>query len=627
MYLDDRHDAGLRRAMTVRRPLAVAALLTAATVLPALAATPVEKCEAAAAATLGACVKRAGGRVRACYADTGAPCAATDRRVAGALAELEQKVLGKCPDAATVQAAGYGAAATPAGLVARLKESCAGDPATLAARTFGGPQGALLVGATSDTRACLDAAMREATKLVKTTLEVDSGCIRKAHRGRACNVASTAAKVAAAEAKASTGIGAACADLKSVIGLDVAAFLARAGAQARCMTATAHGDTGPLTLDCGPRAAVTVPPRGTWVQVVLDEATWGTRCGNGSPYAFWLRLAPEGSPVERVAVDLQGGGVCIFESDCDGVNPGLFTATDDGQPSTGYMSTDPSINPFSDWTMIFLPYCTQDVHIGGGLQSVFPSITVNRYGGVNVRAALRYLRDALWPTLDATSAEGYRPDRLTVLFGGESAGAFGVSYNYHHLLDDLRWIHTTAAPDAGLGLDNGGPVSVRALGGLIGTEENPYGWGTLALQPPYCLSGECAVVNELQAVTSVRLKAVPDQQILNISNQVDTTQVSTTFFRTVRGWINKVRTTYCANKGKTGLRYWLSAQTASFHTILRTNARFTTVTAGGVTVRDWLADAIADPDGVVDRVDEGTLVTDYPGTNPIPCSPGGAFLD
>ncbi len=51
------------------------------------------------------------------------------------------------------------------------------------------------------------------------------------------------------------------------------------------------------------------------------------------------------------------------------------------------------------------------------------------------------------------------------------------------------------------------------------------------------------------------------------------------------------------------------------------------MTAGGVTVRDWLAAAIAAPDGVVDRVDEGTLVTDYPGTNPIPCSPGGAFLD
>ncbi|HYR97030.1 MAG TPA: hypothetical protein VEM57_09855, partial [Candidatus Binatus sp.] len=168
---------------------------------------------------------------------------------------------------------------------------------------------------------------------------------------------------------------------------------------------------------------------------------------------------------------------------------------------------------------------------------------------------------------------------------------------------------------------------VRTLGFLIGGDGNPYGWGVSPLQAPYCLSGNCAVVNELEAITSARLKAVPEQQILNISNQVDTTQVGTTFFPSIPSWINKVRTTYCGNKGMTGLRYWLSAQTASFHTILRTNSRYTSVTAGGVTVRDWLAAAIADPDGVVDRVDEGTLVNDYPGTSPIPCSPGGAFLD
>jgi hypothetical protein len=613
--------------MSTARSLVVATLLTAAAALPAAGATPAGKCETAAADALATCVKKVGEQVGGCYTGTGAPCAPTDPRVGGALAKLERRVLRKCPDGATVQAAGYGAAATPAGLIARLKESCTGDPATLAARSFGGPQGALLAGATAETRTCLGAAMLEGTKLLETTLERDGKCIRKAHRGGTCDLAATAAKVAAAETKAATAIGAACPDLQSLVGIDVATFVGRAGVQARCMAATAHGDPGPLTLDCGPRDAVTVPPRGTWVQVVLDEATWGTRCGNGSPFAFWLRLAPAGSPVERVAVDLQGGGVCIFESDCSGVNPGLFTATDDTQPTTGYMSTDPLINPFFDWTMVFVPYCGQDVHIGGGRQSVFPSLTVNRFGGLNVRAALRYVRDVVWPTLDDDSAEGYRPDRMRVLFAGESAGAFGVMYNYHYLVDDLRWSHTTGAPDAGLALDNGTAVSVRSLGALIRTETNPFGWGTLPLQPPYCLASGCAVGNELEAITAVRLKAVPEQQILNISNQVDTTQVSTTFFPSIPSWTNAVRTTYCANKGMTGLRYWFSAQTAPFHTILRTNSRFTTVTAGGVTVRDWLAAAIADPDGVVDRVDEGTLVADYPGTNPIPCSPGGAFLD
>ena len=59
-------------------------------------------------------------------------------------------------------------------------------------------------------------------------------------------------------------------------------------------------------------------------------------------------------------------------------------------------------------------------------------------------------------------------------------------------------------------------------------------------------------------------------------------------------------------------------------------ALYNTQLAGGITVRDWLGDAVVNPDGVTDRVDEGTLVTDYPGVNPIACLPGspsGAFLD
>jgi hypothetical protein len=614
-----------------RRVLAAAALGLTTTLPAAASGTPAQKCEAAAASGLAACVQKVGSRARGCYLDTGHACPPGDPGVAGALSKLQAKVTANCPDAPTVQAAGYGAVATPAGLIARLKESCQGEPASIAARTFGGPQGALLVGAAADLKSCMGTGALESVKVVKKELKIDSACIRKAHKGDTCNLPKTAAKIAAVEGKASTKVGVACADLKGLVGLDVPTYVGRAAAQARCAAATAHGGSGPLALDCGPRPEVTVPAPGTWVQVVLPEATWGTRCGDGSSYAFWLKLAPTGSPPERIVVDLQGGGVCIAESDCAGVNPSLFSATDDGQPDGGYMSTDPTINPFADWTQIFLPYCTQDVHIGGGLQSVFPSITVNRFGAINVRASLRYLRDALWQVLAATDPEGYSPDRLTVLFGGESAGGFGVSYNYHYLLDDLRWVHTTAVPDAGLGMDNGGGVGVKTLGMLIESETPPLGWGTRPFQPPYCLATDCAVIDPiLNEATTPRLKAFPEQQVLTVSNQVDDTQINTTFFPDAPSWINALRTTYCEQQGLNGLHFWYPAVSTPYHTILRTTSRFTTVTADGVTVRDWLADAMANPATVQDRVDEGTLVTDYPGTNPFGCpvnSPSGAFLD
>lgn len=597
----------------------ILALCTLVGPLPTRAATQAQRCEVNVTSGLSACLDTVGTRVRKCYLKTGRACPAADPGIAKALAKLASKIQAQCPDAATVQAAGYGAAATPAGVVARAREACTGEPAAVVARTFGGPQAAVLAQADAATGSCLSRASSAALKLVKAEVKLRAACIGKAHAGTPCDVAATGAKIGGAESAAVAAVAQACPGLKASIGLDAATYVARTGAQARCVTAAAHGDSGPLALDCGPRGAVTVPARGAWTQVVLDEATYGTRCGDGSSYAFWVRLPPSGKPSEKVAIDLQGGGVCVFESDCDGVPAGLFKATDDGHPTTGMFSTDPAINPLSDWTMVFLPYCTQDVHIGGGLTDVFPSITVNRFGAINVRAALRYVRDVLWQDLAATEPEGYRPDRLTVVFGGESAGGFGVNYNYHYLLDDLRWAHTTAVPDAGLALDNGQALGVQGLGIIVQGETGPLAWGVKPFQPPYCQATTCAIGPVLQAATSPRLKAVPEQQILNVSNQIDTTQVGTTFFPSNKDWINALRAAYCANKGLVGIRNWFPARTAPYHTILTAASRWSSVTAGGVTLPTFLAAAIASPDAVTDHVDEGTLVVDYPGVNPLGC--------
>jgi hypothetical protein len=565
-------------------------------------------------------VRKATGATRSCYLETGAPCPAADPRLTQALARVATKVLGRCVDASTVQAVGYGPSFTPATLVTRLQQACLDHTASLAARTFGGPHGAVLAGADATGRSCLDVASREAARYLRRAFALQSDCIRAAHKGGVCDPAFTAGRIALREGQAIAAIEAACPALPALVSVDAPTLVARAGAQVRCLVATAHTDHGPLDLDCGPRTSVPVPPRGQGVQVVLDEAVWGTRCGDGSPYAFWIRLAPAGSPVENVVVQMQGGGVCLFEDDCAAVGSGLYRALDNTLPTGGWLSSSASTNPFATWTKLYLPYCTQDVHIGGGATSVFPSITVHRFGALNVRAALRYLRDVVWAELDATTAEGYRADRLRVLFGGTSAGGFGASYNYHYLLDDLQWVHTSAVPDSAMGLDNGSLIGMSGLGLIFLVGSGPNAWASRPHLPPYCATAGCAIVPDLQAAHAARLKAVPDQQFLNLSNQVDGTQVSTTFFPDDATWINALRAAYCANQGLTGLRHFLPAVSSSIHGILENTTRFTTLTAGGVTVRDWLAAAVASPDTLPDLVDEGTLVAAF-GVDPIPCLP------
>ena len=595
--------------------VAVVVLLLAAA---APAITPPLKCEKVAAKSLRRCVKSMNTTFAKCYDATGVACTGGEPTYLKALQKMNDKVLANCLDAATVAAAGYGPNLTPATLVARLKEACVGDARSLAARSFGGPHATALNNGDAVERACLLTTHAAGARLVEQTLKQQSNCAIKAHQGKTCDTAAVATKVIDFEGDAIGAITGDCANtLDGLIGEDASTFARATSRQVGCLTATALGDQAPLDLGCGPRAAVSVPARGVATQVTLDEATWGTRCGDGSPYAFQLQLAPSGEPVEKVVIHLQGGGLCIGESDCLAQASSLFSATDDAMPTGGIFSTSVADNPtFATWTHVFLPYCTQDLHIGGGAVSNFPGITVNRFGARNVRGALRYLRDVLWSELEANSVDGYRPDQLQVVFAGTSAGAYGVDYNYQYLLDDLRWVHTTAAPDAGLGLDNGG-VGISLLGAVMLSNTPPGGWGATPFMPPYCFGLDCPVIPTMTAAHAARLLGTPEQQILQISNQVDNVQVSTTLFPDLVTWINALRTAYCTLQGTPGLHYFFAADTSSIHGTL-TNSNFTTLTAAGVTLGDWLAAGVTAPGAVTDAVSEGTLVATF-GADPFSC--------
>src|SRR5262249_48850275 len=203
---------------------------------------------------------RVGRRINGCYLRTGAACPATESGTARQLANTAAKIDAQCSDAA-VRALGYGVDATVGTVTARVQEACTGEVASIAARTFGGPQAALLQGADRAQRQCLSTASSEALPLGRGEARLPAGRPAQAHR-TTCDVASTRAAIAAAEAKTVAAVAAACPQLAATTGLDAGMYVARAGAQARCVTAESHGETAPLTLDCGPGAAVPPPPRG-----------------------------------------------------------------------------------------------------------------------------------------------------------------------------------------------------------------------------------------------------------------------------------------------------------------------------------------------------------------------------
>jgi len=201
-------------------------------------------------------------------------------------------------------------------------------------------------------------------------------------------------------------------------------------------------------------------------------------------------------------------------------------------------------------------------------------------------------------------------------------------YNYHWVLDDLGWAHTTAVPDAGLAMDNG-TLGVIALGTAVLPPTFP-GWNTQPFVPPYCFTGDCAeIFVNLEAATAPRLLAVPEQQFLHISNQIDDTQRNTTLFASNAAFVNTLRSSYCSIQGTPGLHSFLRGASTSIHGQLN-NGHWDSAVIGDTVLRDWLGAAMTNPAGVVDKTQEGTLVADFAGVLPFPCavaSPSGAFLD
>ncbi|MDX2171233.1 MAG: pectin acetylesterase-family hydrolase [Deltaproteobacteria bacterium] len=600
--------------------IAIALLAGWCDTAPAAALTPGQLCEKRAATALRKCDKSVAKRTHQCVEQLGVTCGTADATIADALDALEEKVLAACPDQATVTAAGYPALLAPAALVDRLQVACGDAAASLAARSFGGPHAAARRGATPTEQDCLDAAYDQGRKLIDDAMRRQSTCVLAAHAGRPCDVAKVNEKIASRQAKTITAIAAKCGALASLIAVDPTAFASRALDQAQCLVATAHGQTAPLALACGPRAAIPVPALATSTQVILDHATYGTRCGDGTDYAFWIRLAPSGQPVNKVVVFMVGGGNCVDGPTCAATPADLFEAVGDTFGNgAGVTSSIQATNPFRDWTKVYLPYCTQDLHTGGGVTNVFPEITVHRYGALNVRASLRYVRDVLWKAMDANDAEGFRPDRLTVLFSGSSAGGGGAAFNYHYVLDDLRWIHTTLMPDSSLGMDNG--TGAPALRGQLALQATSPGWNALPYAAPYCLDPACAeIFPVLEVATSARLKAVPEQQILNVDNQNDHVQRAVGQFATVPNYINTLRTKYCANQNTPGVHSFFYDSTPPIHGMINSNPDWNGDAIDGVLLRDWVGNAMASPNSVTDLIGLGTLENDFPGVLPFPCT-------
>ncbi|MFN6120393.1 MAG: pectin acetylesterase-family hydrolase, partial [Actinomycetes bacterium] len=184
------------------------------------------------------------------------------------------------------------------------------------------------------------------------------------------------------------------------------------------------------------------------------------RCADGSEYAFWVRDAAP----SKVLFFLQGGGACFSALTCSFTSGAYQVTVDGGDDPTGdpgiFDLTDPR-NPFADWSMVFVPYCTGDVHLGDAAAD-YGGLVVEHRGAVNARAALDELVRRF-------------PDATEVVVAGESAGAAPAPLYAGLVSDGLPGARITALAD-GAGAYPDVPTVNALIGGLWGTERSIPDW-------------------------------------------------------------------------------------------------------------------------------------------------------
>lgn len=199
--------------------------------------------------------------------------------------------------------------------------------------------------------------------------------------------------------------------------------------------------------DAPPDARSAEPlPAGVWSWIDLA----GTKCSDGS--ATGLAVNP--GPRADLLVFLDGGGACWDALTCFGLgkippasDPGPFRAAEFERKRAeipgSLLDRDAPGNPYREFTLVFVPYCTGDVHAGDTVQD-YPgaSSRYHHHGRANVAA----VGDWLLTKLPA-------PGKLVV--SGASAGGFGALLAHDALR--ARW------PAArGYLVDDSGPPLVRS---------------------------------------------------------------------------------------------------------------------------------------------------------------------
>lgn len=360
--------------------------------------------------------------------------------------------------------------------------------------------------------------------------------------------------------------------------------------------------------DPQPEVADALPTEpGGWVSfdpqpISLDGEELEPTCsgvdGSDPTFSFWSRRGAS----DNIVVFFQGGGACWDDVTCslpiiNGVEEtagGLFKSDiqDGDDPSSlgGIFDLDNPDNPVRDWSFVYVPYCTGDVH-GGSATAEYTnpqsgeSYQVEHRGSDNTRVVLEW-------------ASQNFDDPTQVMVAGSSAGAYGAVINYPVVADTWPSATATLMADAGQGVMTPEFDTARNENWDVQVSSDVYG------EDPQQVPTEEWVWRLAEAY--------PDETILQYTTALDGVQAL--FYDVMRNgippqdpqaceeWVQPMLEGLEVNQEQENFASYLAD--GDTHTLLRGTFRaegpdqFYAERSAGVPFSDWLATALSDPDEV-----------------------------
>jgi len=211
--------------------------------------------------------------------------------------------------------------------------------------------------------------------------------------------------------------------------------------------------------------AATSAGAGGWQAITPDAAITGVdgktympSCsgfpGTDPAFRFWAKKSATGS--RNTMVYFEGGGACWDNLTCSfpigtglpaqffvpQVPPGIE------QSLTGGIFKDDAANPVKDWNMVYIPYCSGDIHTGSTTRTYanagnpllpLTSFTIQHRGFDNFMSVLAWMK-----------ASGAKPQQILVT--GVSAGGYGATANFPWIAETFKSARVALLADASQGV-------------------------------------------------------------------------------------------------------------------------------------------------------------------------------